>query len=170
MATTLKPSVFALDDGKWIRGWTLGQKWNGWGCPYFDAEQLPAALESLGLESVEQLPNGSIAVQLPEDEEPTLIEPREIDGKRVWSFGFGYTWNERDTRRAMDALKNFSRAALELSAAWDDLYRTSTWDDVVGVEHVLEPGYPFTKDFAEVVHEIQTWAETVEAKNNAGGA
>lgn len=93
----MKLAFFAFDDGEWLRGWTLGQRWNGWGCPYFDAEQLPAVLREFARldYAVVQHEDGAVSLQHVTDDEEYVFAPRTVDGKRVWSFE-GYTWNERD--------------------------------------------------------------------------
>ena len=153
MATTLKPALFGFDDGEWLRGWTIGYRWNGWGCPYFDAEQLPAVLQEFRKNeySVEQTADGTVVLNHDDAEDADAIKPCVIDGKRVWSFGFGYTWNERRAgahdSAVVATLREFSRAASALLDEWER------------ADSDLDSDYPFTQDFAEVVLKIQQWTE-----------
>lgn len=98
--STLRAAHFYFDSGKPVRGWTTGDTWNGFACPLFDNDQLPAAfaaLEACGLTCGTSGPDG-IVIRDPEGNE-TRIQP---DEQGLYTFA-GFTWHatEENPFRAM---------------------------------------------------------------------
>lgn len=93
----MRAAWFYFDSGKPVPGWTTGDTWNGFACPYFDSVQLPAAcaaLEACGLTCGSVGVDG-IVIRDPEGNE-TRIRPDE-EGPAAGLYRFeGFTWHETE--------------------------------------------------------------------------
>lgn len=80
MANKLRQSEFSFDGEKYFKGFTLGERWNGFECPYFELETANQILSYIDeTESLSEFPM-------------VAIEDREL-----YPVGaFGWVWEEKE--------------------------------------------------------------------------
>jgi len=67
-----------------------------------------------------------------------------------------------ERERFAQAVQEFYNAAIRLQRAWDDLVRVDGSADET-------PEYPFSEDYAEIVHRIGGWSEAVNPRGSSRG-
>lgn len=96
-------AFFSFDDGPTILGWTVGERWNGWGCPLLERSCIERYSERIPWEQVTF--DGDKLVYYDEncdpDEQAEAIKPQIIHHEgvdfQVYDFGgFGLCWNQVD--------------------------------------------------------------------------
>ena len=105
---TMRASMFYLDalDGKEYRGYTTGETWNGWACPYFTFEEAKRIAENQ--EILNQIVSDDekyegkyiesedkFSFYEPYNDEWYDFEAVDINGKKLYPIGTRYwTWSE----------------------------------------------------------------------------
>jgi hypothetical protein len=108
MKKKLKESVFYLDimEKKKYNGYTTGETWNGWACPYFKFEEAEKIAEDQDL--LNQISSGDArheAKYVEDEDQFSFYEPYndewydfkavEINGEKLYPIGTRYwTWSE----------------------------------------------------------------------------
>jgi hypothetical protein len=107
---TLRESHFHLDafPEESYRGYTRGQTWNGWACPYFEFEEAQRVVQSQVRRSNDLEDDREYKAEYrqgedafcfwdPYYEEWITYESIEIDGKKFYPVGaFEWTWVEEE--------------------------------------------------------------------------
>ena len=82
-------------------GFTLGERWNGWACPYFTYEQaqkLVTAWQAIGAVAHYDLSRDEFvfgSLEPNTEEEPERCRPLDIAGQTLYPIGTrGWTWDE----------------------------------------------------------------------------
>lgn len=98
-------SKFSIDGNEAYEGFTFGQTWNGWACPYFELGTALKIAEMCSLPeegytvSYNAVINAFEMVESPEPEDTYNVEAQTIntvDGlKTVYALGaFGWVWDD----------------------------------------------------------------------------
>lgn len=106
----LRAATFRLDDvlgDQSFPGWTLGETWNGWACPYFSLEVAAQIAEQLCASGTEETwtldeESGTLYSFEPDAAGPdaeggdvSIWEPTTLHGERVIALGSGlWIWSE----------------------------------------------------------------------------
>lgn len=101
----LKEAVFCFDGhtDTTFPGYTNGDTWNGWACPYFErdiAEQVAEYWMEIhednpdeGFESEYDPRRDAFLFHEPVHDEPLIFESTEVEGKRLYAVGaYHWTW------------------------------------------------------------------------------
>lgn len=75
------------------------QGWNGWACPLLDINGVKKVQEALeddmtGEDSITITEDGKVILDS-QDFGRTELEPIEIEGKTLYDFGLGWTWESK---------------------------------------------------------------------------
>lgn len=108
MSNELRSTEFYLDadPDTTFSGYTKGNTWNGWACPYFEKEVAEQVAEHYGELHrydnegeywAEYDPQEDVfAFHDTQNDEPRKFGPVEIDGKKLYPIGaYCWTWTEK---------------------------------------------------------------------------
>lgn len=102
----LKQTKFTIDtlEGQTFSGYTLGEEWNGWACPYFTFEQANKLLETYrsiktyegkSLRAYYELDKDVFCFEVDSYDEMLEFSPVEVEGKKLYPIGVGdWIWEE----------------------------------------------------------------------------
>ena len=120
-----KKAVFFIDDiSENRKGFTCGQYWNGWECPYFEKEESADIINSvLGYRGSAHFDESedSFHVQLEEGDEPEIFKGLDIvvisEIKHVYPIGaFSWCWMKNNiSDKQKELLKQLGKIYIELS-------------------------------------------------------
>lgn len=97
---------FDSDPDTTFPGYTKGEEWNGWACPYFErevAERIAKRYVEMhedgpdeGYEAKYDSERDAFVFYEPVYEEPIVFNSVEIDGKKLYAVGaYHWTWREK---------------------------------------------------------------------------
>lgn len=108
---------FSMDSfvpGEQVEGFTIGETWNGWDCPYFTFEQGQLVVEAINRAETQSTLDGLVGFydetrdafvfhyksqansQLPE-ENWDIFPPQLIEGKKLYPIGTGcWIWEQEE--------------------------------------------------------------------------
>lgn len=86
---------FQLDGIGTAHGYSVGQTWNGFECPYFTFDQTIALLRKAHLRfDYREVDNGDGFIVYTDESEPDIFEGMDIGGLRVYPVGaFCWAWS-----------------------------------------------------------------------------
>ncbi len=87
-------SLFRIEDGPGVVGYTDGARWNGWAMPYFTRENAVAVLKAYpGDEADDE--DAYRDYQFPEEDSVVIIDPDTGKPLQVWPIGSGaWCWDD----------------------------------------------------------------------------
>lgn len=118
MRTRFYSAKHSLDDSPGWWAWTTGERWNGWGTPYFERDELEVMLDWLKKEgwAKDWWWDGQKVCVSDDDPEPECYPMETIDTPRgrlhVWPVGaWAWTWSvdQDDEERAVEQAQVLSR-------------------------------------------------------------
>jgi hypothetical protein len=97
----MRKAKFAMDffdDGIAIDGYTFGDYWNGWDCPFFTFENAKKVVEAFG-NTLQYDQNQDVFIyhdpQYMDDEDKDIFESVIIDNQKYYSVGgWNFCWYE----------------------------------------------------------------------------
>lgn len=136
-----RPGIFALADNTEYEGFTYGNIWNGWACPYFS---LPVALKIVaGMNGIYDAGKDCIIVPCDDDEDPYIFESKIVDGVTYYPVGAGcWTWDEKVQEEGKVHSLSFE-GNLQITADGEEYKGTfsgSIQDDIVSIGGSSHPG------------------------------
>ena len=100
VGTKFRAAEFEFDEGPSWKGFTTGQTWNGWACPWFDKDTTLAVLDWMGEGNSEDYSltyevEGELITLIDSGcpEEPWTLEP---DENGLYNMGGVWTWSEKE--------------------------------------------------------------------------
>ncbi len=96
----LRPTKFAIDllGDQLFDGYTQGDEWNGWSCPYFtskQAEYIVQAHNGKGLKAWYDANSDSFSFEIEASDEIDSFPAQEIEGMKVYPIGARcWIWEE----------------------------------------------------------------------------
>lgn len=112
----LKEANFTIDtlEGQTFSGYTLGEEWNGWACPYFTFEQANKLLETYrSMKTYEGKPlrayyysnTDKFCFEVDSHEDIQEFSPVEVEGKKLYPIGSGdWIWQIEETTESKSNL------------------------------------------------------------------
>ena len=74
-----------MEDDQVFKGYSDGSKWNGFANPYFDFQTAKTVLAYY---------QNQPCIESRESWLEWEVKPTNVDGKELYSFGFGYAWHQ----------------------------------------------------------------------------
>lgn len=89
-------SKFQIEEGPIYEGYTKGNHWNGWACPYFTKEVADQIAREVNADAPDctmcyDKANDAFAYKGYMEEEVVIFKGEDIQGKHLYSIG-AYSW------------------------------------------------------------------------------
>lgn len=97
----MRETEFSIDTlgSKVFEGYTQGEEWNGWACPYFtfeQAEQVVKAHSEKGLKAWYDPDTDAFSFEIEASNEIDTFKAEEIEGQRLYPIGAScWIWEEQ---------------------------------------------------------------------------
>tara|TARA_B100001250_G_scaffold403180_1_gene417351 strand:+ start:223 stop:690 length:468 start_codon:yes stop_codon:yes gene_type:complete len=91
----MKKALFQIENDPVFKGYSDGTKWNGSANPYFDLQTAKMVLAYYQNQDCEESREQWLEWEL---------KPLNIDGKELYSFGYGYCWHELEADNLLSNL------------------------------------------------------------------
>ena len=83
----MKKALFQIESDPVFKGYSDGSKWNGFANPYFDLQTAKMVLAYYQNQDCEESREQWLEWELEKN-------PKVVDGKKLYGFGYGYIWHE----------------------------------------------------------------------------
>ncbi|MEN6569043.1 MAG: hypothetical protein ABFC18_03420 [Rikenellaceae bacterium] len=102
MKTQIKESEFSCDGENYYKGFSLGEKWNGFEVPYFRYDEAVKILEDSKKNELINSYSFNLTTKkftvIDDYQTPEIIPMIYIDNKYAWSIGgFGWSWEDKNS-------------------------------------------------------------------------
>ena len=81
----MRKALFQIENDPVFKGYSDGSKWNGFANPYFDLQTAKTVLAYY---------QNQPCIESRESWLEWELNPTNVDGKELYSFGFGYAWHQ----------------------------------------------------------------------------
>ena len=83
----MRKAFFQIENNPVFKGYSDGSKWNGFANPYFDLQTAKMVLAYYQNQDCEESREQWLEWELEKN-------PKVVDGKKLYCFGYGYIWHE----------------------------------------------------------------------------